>query len=739
MGTKWKNKVKIGVWLFLFTFGLSGVISIFTQGTDYLKNYFHTDQFEYQLEQFISNLNIYELNNLSKEEVKSLLTVSDQEIEEHRYRYGDLSEQIVNIQAQYESRIEEALANDNEQVAELLISERDEKIEDISKNFKSDEHIREKILIEKEQQVDEYFHQLDNDRSEFLKLKSSFIYYLRDTETGEVFTNVALEAEEVNDIFTKQDLHFIRTYPSNSHGYLVLPTSLNNAGFAFDDQMFAYTEISLNRTYEGKVAVPNPMSVNSPIKSDYDGFQQLKFIYVTFGTIGGMVLLLSLFILKRKYSTVRLERGSHVYEKIPIDLRLILFLISIIISLSILSANIYRYPNIFEYFISYIDDFLIHLFLSMLFVGLTIIQALYLKETMKQQETWPSLWRSSFTLTLLRMVQGFFLNRRTGTQVFVLLFVVFSFGFGFLLVFLNPIFLILFAIAFLFVGLPTVIIIMRRVGYFNLIMNNVEQIKLGRTVIEDLPEKGKSPLATLAAQINTMKRGVKQSQQEQAKSERLKTELITNVSHDLRTPLTSIITYTELLKSQEVTEEEKNQYVQIIDRKSKRLKVLIDDLFEASKMASGNIELVKEKVDLVQLLQQALAEYDDTISRSTLQFRITNPDALPAVVDGQKMWRVFDNIISNILRYSLEHTRVYISAVKKEGQAVITFKNVTKYELGDDIDELFERFKRGDASRHTEGSGLGLAIAKSIVDLHDGRLDIEVDGDLFKVIVVITL
>jgi signal transduction histidine kinase len=218
----------------------------------------------------------------------------------------------------------------------------------------------------------------------------------------------------------------------------------------------------------------------------------------------------------------------------------------------------------------------------------------------------------------------------------------------------------------------------------------------------------------------------------------LKTELITNVSHDLRTPLTSIITYTELLKTPDLTEEDREAYVQIIDRKSKRLKVLIDDLFEASKMVSGSIELAKEKVDLVQLLQQALAEHNETIGESTLQFRVANPDKpVYAVVDGQKLWRVFDNLIGNILKYSLENTRVYISVKDVQEKAIIEFKNVAKYELSQDIDELFERFKRGDTSRHTEGSGLGLAIAKSIVDLHGGGLDIDVDGDLFKITITL--
>jgi len=224
------------------------------------------------------------------------------------------------------------------------------------------------------------------------------------------------------------------------------------------------------------------------------------------------------------------------------------------------------------------------------------------------------------------------------------------------------------------------------------------------------------------------------SRNEKLKSERLKTELITNVSHDLRTPLTSLIAYTELLKKPDLDEGERNSYIDVIDRKSKKLKVLIEDLFEVSKMVSGNMELNKAHVDLTQLLEQALAEHEEQIMDTHLIFRVSKPDVpLTTYVDGQKLWRVFDNLIENILKYALEGTRVFITLKEENGRALITFKNVTKYELSENIEELFERFKRGDTSRHTDGSGLGLAIAKSIIDLHEGMMEIEVDGDLFKV------
>ncbi|MFC0558239.1 sensor histidine kinase [Halalkalibacter alkalisediminis] len=739
MDTKWKNKVMIAAWLFLFTFGLGGVLSALTHGTDYVRNYFHTDQFESQFNHFIDQLSIYELNHIPKEEVKALMTVSEDEVTEHRYRYGNLTEQVSSIKEQYDHLIEDALTNENQAVADAYTAERDKKIEDITNNFSSDEHIREKIINEKEQRVDEYYQNLEINRANLVKMKSSFQYYLRDIESGEVFTNVTLTSDEINSVFNHKDLHFIRSYPSSKYGHLSTQGS-GEAYFGYDEVIVGPSQANRSREFEGKVAVPQSIQGTSPILAEYENYKQSRLLYAIYGFTGLLALLISFFIIKKTAILRSIDYSSwkEVYARIPIDLRLLIFVIMLFVAYHLL-IQIYISTDFLAGIISYISDFFIHTIITTIFVTLTFIQGVLLKAVFMDSNLLIKGWNDAIVMKGYRATQQAFANRRLGTKLIFLLAVVFGFGLAFSIIFIEPVLIIPYGVVFLFIGLPILFMLFKRIGYFNRIIENTNHIVNGRYV-PDLPVKGKSVLATLASDINTLKHGVKTSQKEQAKSERLKTELITNVSHDLRTPLTSIITYTELLKSMDLSEDDRNAYIQVIDRKSKRLKVLIDDLFEASKMASGNIELVKEDIDLIQLLHQALGEYNETIDESTLQFRISTPSSpLLANVDGQKMWRVFDNLIGNIIRYSLEHTRVYISVKTINDEVVIIFKNVTKYELGDGVDELFERFKRGDASRHTDGSGLGLAIAKSIVDLHGGRLDINVDGDLFKVTVVLNV
>ncbi len=242
-------------------------------------------------------------------------------------------------------------------------------------------------------------------------------------------------------------------------------------------------------------------------------------------------------------------------------------------------------------------------------------------------------------------------------------------------------------------------------------------------------------LGSIADSINNISSGINTAVEQRLKSERLKTELITNVSHDIRTPLTSIITYTDLLKSEGLTCEKAPEYLDILIQKSQRLKTLTDELFEAAKAATGNIDVHIEAIDFSALIKQVLGELDERITSSGLDFRLNLPERAWILGDGKLLWRVVENLLSNVFKYALPQSRVYIDVTADGDNFRLEIKNISAQALNLDPSELTERFKRGDSSRSSEGSGLGLSIVQSFVDSQKGRFVLTIDGDLFKAIV----
>ena len=244
----------------------------------------------------------------------------------------------------------------------------------------------------------------------------------------------------------------------------------------------------------------------------------------------------------------------------------------------------------------------------------------------------------------------------------------------------------------------------------------------------------KGDLKILAEGLNEIGTGLENAVNGRMKSERFKTELITNVSHDIKTPLTSIINYTDLLKKENIETEPVKGYIEVLDRQSERLRKLITDLLEASKASSGNIKMNIAEVDVGLMLEQVYGEYQNKLEKAGLMGIVTKPSETVSIkADANHLFRVFDNILGNAVKYSQPDTRVYIDLAKGDKTVIISFKNISKEKLNITGEELMERFVRGDRSRNTEGSGLGLSIAKSLANLMGGELQIAIDGDLFKV------
>lgn len=272
----------------------------------------------------------------------------------------------------------------------------------------------------------------------------------------------------------------------------------------------------------------------------------------------------------------------------------------------------------------------------------------------------------------------------------------------------------------------------KKYGY---LMTAVRSVSEGNLQTEFTGDWGE--FEPLKKELSSLQNAFLQAVEEEVKSQRMRNELITNVSHDLKTPLTAILTYTELLQGKNVTEQQREEYLSVLRRKSLRLKTLIEDLFEVSKASSGNVTFERERVDICSLMRQVYLEYEDGAKVSGLTFRFQFPDEkIFLLLDGEKTCRIFDNLYANILKYAMPETRVYVSVVCEGEDVRIELKNVSGTELNIPAESLTERFVRGDSARSSEGSGLGLAIARSFVELQEGRMQIEIDGDLFKVTLI---
>jgi len=337
------------------------------------------------------------------------------------------------------------------------------------------------------------------------------------------------------------------------------------------------------------------------------------------------------------------------------------------------------------------------------------------------------IWRKnkSFWTVIFRM-----LSRKTGV-IFISMLFVYTALIGILGIgtVVSPIWLIFGILLFCF----ACFIVAYRAKDLDEIKKGVREVRNGNVAYK-IPELKCEDMKALASSINDIAKGLDESVGAKVKAERLKTELITNVSHDLKTPITSIINYTELLSKIEDLPEEARDYVSVIAKKSDRLKKLTQDLFDISKVQSGNEEVVLEKLDAALLINQSLAEYENDIQNSGLPFCVDATKELYIAADGRKMSRVVSNLISNILKYAMKNTRVFITAAEKNGNIVLEFKNISAYPLDFDVEEITGRFVRGDESRTAEGNGLGLAIAKSYTEICNGTFEIAVDGDLFKAI-----
>ncbi|MDN9009321.1 sensor histidine kinase [Brevibacillus laterosporus] len=550
-------------------------------------------------------------------------------------------------------------------------------------------------------------------------LDNTFHYHIQDQQTKDIYKNI--------DKFPTEEELKTKTLFYARFPMLNPPDNLRDV-----NDLFKYHD------WWGYVIVPLTLNAENLELKHYTHFLSIRDRLINECLVGLASLIgiisIGISLFKQKgISVLLLEKMARVLRRIPIDIRI--FLLAIVCITTIISLNrisfFYLQPGIVHVLV------LTGFALLFAYITLHIYEAWYL---MKNREQLQLQWQKSFLHQLKILYQESTLYKSLLFKVVLLAILSAGFGFSCMLIFFRGISGMVDSIPVswgffysLFYLLFVVPLTLRRIGTLNKIMKATEFMAAGQLNLH-IEEPKAGNFKELTQNLNNMREGLKKSLDSQMKSEKLKTELITNVSHDLRTPLTSIMNYVGLLKQDTLTPEESKEYINILDKKTYRLKVLIDDLIEASKVASGAVEMHVEQVDIVALLNQALAEFTDKIPASglTLRLHVDQPKILMHV-DGKKTWRVFENLISNAIKYSLPNTRVYLSLHEEADFVLFTIKNVSAYEINFEVNELFERFKRGDQSRHAEGSGLGLAIAKSIMDLQGGELHIDIDGDYFKV------
>lgn len=430
------------------------------------------------------------------------------------------------------------------------------------------------------------------------------------------------------------------------------------------------------------------------------------------------------------------SEGLRKVFKLPIEIVLILFVIFVASSAGISSMN-QIYSNLYIFYFLYL--------IGLVIVSLTVNYLVILLKSIFNKNTENYLLKNSLIYRIFTGAISEFSNfdeENKNIKDAKIKFTLVYFGICFVL------FIVFLFLASLYSSaLEGIVIPMILFGIFiyYILMKNINEVaRISRESSEIVKGNYKKNIEKkgglydgIVDNFNNIGENLDLAIEDAVKSERLKTELITNVSHDLKTPLTSIINYSDLLSKDDNTEDEVKEYSKIINEKSNKLKVLIEDLFEVSKATSNNIELDRQELDFNSLVQQSIGEWEDKIKENNIEIISNLPeDKVMLKIDGQKFSRVLDNLFSNISKYALENSRVYVDLIEEDG-VKLTIKNISKYPLNISAEELMERFTRGEKSRTTSGSGLGLSIASSFVRAHGASFDIEIDGDLFKVTIEI--
>ncbi|HID0882794.1 TPA: HAMP domain-containing sensor histidine kinase [Clostridium botulinum] len=691
----------------------------FLTGYDLIKNkrylvkapYFNNPEFDMEIYSYCSNLYNFHITYKNFDYKVAENKVTKEQLADLKLFYEDMirnsQEDIGN---KYISILSTAAQSDDKDKFTKLTQEKNKELKEVEKeNTKTEAELKKEIAL--------WSYSDYKNIKKAIESKKEIKYYIKNSLTKEVYTNLAPKTNI--DSYIKNNSIYSISFPLKS----------------YNTKNFLETNNLLNSfNWEGNIIITKDFNSDGYIFKNYNYYNFIRDRLVKEIIIGVPSLIMGIFMLiifkRRNYlNSPILNKVKEMYNNIPLDLKLFIFVLyTAIIGSYLINLSFFYKPLGINHFV-----IITLVSLYILYLIFNVKYAIGLKKDKKQ---FLIQCKGSFINKLLNAFKNSNLNKNIKLKIAFIMALSSIVAAFVLLVLLLGIHNIIVAsiVAIIYIVL-LIRYLFKKADYLNEILKATEEMSYGNLDYV-IKENGESALDKIAHNINNMKDGYKKSLEEQVKSERLKTELITNVSHDLKTPLTSIINYIDLLKKEDLSKDEINGYISVLDRKSKRLKSLIEDLFEASKMSSGAVELNIEKINVTALLKQSIAEFEEKITKSSLELKFKyDNNKTYANLDGKKTWRVFENLINNIIKYSQPNTRVYIDLIETNTKIIITMKNISRYEMDFSADEIFERFKRGDKARNTDGSGLGLAIAKSISELQGGSLNIIIDGDLFKVIV----
>ena len=575
-------------------------------------------------------------------------------------------------------------------------------------------------------------------------------YWYQNTNTGELYTNNSVWRSKTysqlkEEYVENQDIPVI-FYSRSEEGKnnIHVSSMLNKSSYAShaEDFFLSYLDEegngSLNTAYSQVIISLNPEAVQSPQLENYFGSApqayatyigsnsvKIAVILVAAGAVLALICLICALLQAGRKDNRKEKYAGVVIRKIPVEILLIIDIVLWVILAGI--CAVFGNRDLFE------TTVILYVVFAGGGIALFVCELLTFVTKCKSGNFLTNSLIKRFGGKFVEFVKTVYQNRSvTGKMIlcFILFLIISIIGtvFAYSRMGMGVLILILLWIALF-------ILLMRKVVQKQTIKESIHEIAGGNLDYQTDVSRLSGDDLEMAENLNRVRDGMQKALNEQMKSERLKTDLITNVSHDIKTPLTSIINYVDILKRENIQDEKIRGYIDVLDRKSQRLKHLTEDLVEASKISSGNIRLDIQTINLKQLIKQTNGEFEEKFESRQLSMVCNLPEEEMLIqADGRRMWRVIENLYNNAAKYAMPGSRIYVDGICAAGKVVVTIKNISESPLNFDAEELMERFVRGDVSRNTEGSGLGLEIARNLTVMMQGKFDIYLDGDLFKVI-----